>query len=169
MELENNNISPLRKVEPFFFTKSEQYREKLNQLDGGVHLLLNEFKKLYVITNMHPNNEEYQTQYQNVINSLAEILSKLFSVSNDVQVNTDNINKKLFEFDILIRKEREKNKELKRKLGIVENKSNAASEMISNYKDIYDERYLRNWSLLLSSIACLVAIGTIYKNKNPVV
>jgi hypothetical protein len=165
MELENNN--PLRDENNF--TKSEQYKEKLHQLDGGLHLLLHEFKKLYVITNIHPNNEEYQTQYQNVINSLAEILSKLFSVSNDVQVNIDNINKKLFEFDILIKKEREKNKELKRKLGIVENKSNAASEMISDYRDIYDKRYLRNWSLLLSSIACLVAIGTIYKNKNPVV
>jgi len=130
-------------------------------------LLLNEFKKLYVITNMHPTNEEYQTQYQNVINSLAEILSKLFSISNDVQVNIDNSNKKLFEFDILIRQEKDQNKELKRKLGIVENKSNAASEMISDYKDIYDKRYLRNWSLLLSSIVCLVAIGAIY--KKPVV
>ena len=114
---------------------------------------------------MNPNNEEYQTQYQNVINSLASILSKLFSVSNDVQVNIDNINKKLFEIDILIRREREKNKELKRKLGIVENKSNAASEMISDYRDIYDKRYLRNWSLFLSSIICFVTIGTIYKTQ----
>lgn len=160
LESENNNYEHI-------FTKSEQYKEQIHQLDSGVYLLLNEFKKLYVITNMHPTNEEYQTQYQNVINSLAEILSKLFSVSNDVQVNIDNLNKKLFEFDILIRQEKDKNKELKRKLGIVENKSNAASEMISDYKDIYDKRYLRNWSLLLSSIVCLVAIGTIY--KKPVV
>jgi len=160
MELENNDYEDN-------FKKSEQYKEKIHQLDSGVHLLLNEFKKLYVITNMHPTNEEYQTLYQNVVNNLAEILSKLFSISNDVQVNIDNLNKKLFEFDILIRQEREKNKELKRKLGIVENKSNAASEMISDYKNIYDKRYLRNWSLLLSSIVCIVAIGAIY--KKPVV
>lgn len=160
MELENNNYENN-------FTKSEEYKEKIHQLDSGLNLLLHEFKKLYVITNMHPANEEYQTQYQSVINSLAEILSKLFSVSNDVQVNIDNINKKLFEFDILIRKEKERNKELKRQLGIVERKGNAASEMISDYKDIYDKRYLRNWSLLLSSIVCLVAIGAIY--KKPVV
>lgn len=114
---------------------------------------------------MHPNNEEYQTQYQNVINNLANVLSKLFSVSNDVQINIDNLNKKLFEFDILIREERDKNKDLKKKLGIVENKSNAASEMISDYKDIYDKRYLRNWSLLLSSILCIVAIGTVFKKQ----
>jgi hypothetical protein len=147
------------------FIKTDQFKEKIQQLNGSVDLLLDEFKKLYVITKMHPTNEEYQTQYQNIINSLAFILAKLFTVSNDVQVNIDNINKKLFEFDILIRKEKEKNRELKKKLGIVENKSNAASEMINDYKDIYNKRYLRNWSLFLSSVICVITISTIYKKQ----
>lgn len=161
MELENNN-NYLDNI-----TKTIEYKEKLDQLDNGINLLLEEFKKLYIITNMHPTNEEYQTLYQNSINNLASILSKLFSISNDVQVNIDNINKKLFELDFLIRQERDKNKELKIKLGFVENKSAAAYEMINDYKAIYDKRYLRNWSLLLSSIICIVAIGIIY--KKPVV
>lgn len=156
MELENNNYQHI-------FRQSEQYKEKIKQFDIKTTLLFDEFKKLYVITNMNPTSEEYRVQYQNVINSLAEILSKQFSISNDLQVNTDNINKTLFELDILIKKERVKNKELKKKLGIFENKSNAAYEMINDYKDIYDKRYLRNWSLILSSIVCLVAIKAIYK------
>lgn len=154
MELENDN-----------FTKTIQYKEKINELDSGVNLLLDEFKKLYVIKNMYPNDEEYQNLYENIINNLESVLSNLFSISNEVQVNIDKLNKKLFEFDNLIRSEREKNKELKIKLGIVENKSNATFEMISDYKDIYAKRYLRNWSLLLSSIICIVAIGTIYKKQ----
>ena len=158
MELESNNYGDN-------FTKTDKYKEKIDELDSGINLLLDEFKKIYVITKMHPTNEEYQTQYQNIINNLATVLSKLFSISNDVQINIDNLNKKLFEFDILIREERDKNKDLKKKLGIVENKSNAASEMISDYKDIYDKRYLRNWSLLLSSILCIVAIGTVFKKQ----
>jgi hypothetical protein len=156
MELESENHREI-------YLKTIEYEGKINELDSGVDLLLDEFKKLYVIIKMNPNNEEYQTQYQNVINNLASILSKLFSISNNVQVNIDDLNKKLFELDILIGKERVKNKELKRKLGIVENKSNAASEMISDFKYIYDKSYLRNWSLLLSSIICLGAIATIYK------
>jgi hypothetical protein len=160
IESENNNYEDI-------YAKSKQYKEKIHQLNSGVDFLLKEFKKLYVITNMHPTNEEYQTQYQNVVNSLAEILSKLFSISNDVQVNIDKLNKYLFDFDILIRQERVKNKELKRKLGIVENKSNTSSEMINNYKDIYDKRYLRNWSLLLSSVIGILTIVKIF--KNPVV
>ena len=158
IETENNDYE-------YNFKQTEQYKEQIYKLNSGVHLLLNEFKKLYVITNMYPTNEEYQTQYQNIINSLSEVLSKLFFISNDVQVDIDTLNKKLFEYNILIGQEREKNKELKRKLGMVENKSNAASEMIKDYKNIYDERYLRNWSLLLSSIVCILAIGAMYKNK----
>lgn len=145
------------------FIDSEKYKEQMHQLDSSIHLLLNEFKKLYVITTMHPTNEEYQVQYKNVINNLSEILSKLFSISNDVQVNTDNINKEFFKLDASIKKEREKNKELKRRLGIVENENNAVHEMINDYKDIYDKRYLRNLSLLLSSIICILAISKIYK------
>jgi hypothetical protein len=158
MELESNNYGDN-------FTKTNQYKEKIDQLDSGINLLLDEFKKLYVITKMHPNNEEYQRHYQNIINNLASVLSKLFSVSNDIQINIDKLNKKLFEFDVLIGEERVKNKELKIKLGIVENKSNAASEMISDYKNIYDKRYLRNWSLILSSILCILAIRNIFKKQ----
>ena len=46
---------------------------------------------------------------------------------------------------------------------MVENTGNASSEMISNYKDMYNINYLRNWSLLLSSILCMITIGVIYK------
>lgn len=158
MELENENYEDN-------FVKTYEFNEKIHQLNGATDLLLDEFKRLNVIIKMNPNNEEYQSQYQNIINSLASILSELFSLSNDVQVNIDNINKKLFQFDELIRKEREKNIKLKQKLGIVENKTNVASEMISDYKHIYDKRYLRNWSLFLSSVLCLVTISTIYKKQ----
>jgi methyl-accepting chemotaxis protein len=142
---------------------SSEYIEKIEQLKGGVNVLLDEFKKIYVITKMNPTNEEYQQQFQNIINSLAEILSKLFTISNSVQVNIDEINKKLLELNVLIREERDRNRQLKIKLGMVENTGNASSEMISNYKDIYNMNYLRNWSLLLSSILCMITIGIIYK------
>ena len=144
---------------------SKQYEEKLKDLDSGINILLDEFKKVYVITRMNPNDQEYQQQFQSITNSLAEILSKLFVISNDVQVNIVNINKKLFELNDLIQNERDKNRELKRKLGMIENTSNASSEMISDYKNIYNYNYLRNWSLLISSLLCIGAIGIIYKQR----
>jgi CII-binding regulator of phage lambda lysogenization HflD len=114
---------------------------------------------------MHPANQEYQQQYANMVAGLNQLQSKLFSASNDVQVNIDKINKAMMTLDNRIRKEREKNRELKLKLGIVENKSNASSEMIDNYKQIYDEQYLRNWALGLSTIICIMTIGSVCKKQ----
>ena len=143
---------------------SNKYSEKMNHLDAGINVILDEFKKFYVVAKMNPNNTEVQQQFQNIINSLAEVLSQLFKISNNVQVDIDKINKKLFELNVLITQERDKNKELKIKLGRIENTNNASSEMINNYKDMYNINYLRNWSLLLSSILCMAAIGIVYKN-----
>lgn len=156
MELGNNNYQ-------YIFAKSNTFKEKITDLDSGINILLDEFKKLYVIVNMHPTNQEYQQKYQTIVSNLSSVLSKMFSISNDIQVNVDDINKKLLEYDILIRNEKKKNRELKKELGIVENQNNAASEMITDYKDIYDKRYLRNWSLILSSIIGVIAIGIVYK------
>jgi len=147
------------------FMKPEQFDEKLDVLNGSVNLLLDEFKKIYIISKMHPANQEYQQQYANMVAGLDQLQSKLFSASNDVQVNIDNINKAMIALDIHIRKEREKNRELKVKLGIIENKSNASSEMIDDYTQIYDKRYLRNWALGLSTIICIMTIGSLFKKQ----
>ena len=147
------------------FMKPEQFNDKLDELNETVDLVLDEFKKIYVISKMHPANQEYQQQYANIVSGLDQIQSKLFSTSNDVQVNIDKINKGMLKLDVEIKKEREKNKDLKRKLGIVENKSNASSEMINDYTQIYDQRYLRNWALGLSTIIFIMTIGSVFKNQ----
>jgi hypothetical protein len=145
------------------FINPEQFNEKITQLDGSVDLLLDEFKKIYVLSKMYPENQEYQQQYANMIGGLNQIKSKLFTIDNDVQVNIDQLNKMMIALDIEIKREREKNKELKRKLGIIENKTNAASEMINDYTEIYNIKYLRNWALALSTLICIMTIGTVFK------
>jgi len=147
------------------FVKPEQFNENLNELNGTVDLLLDEFKKIYVISKMNPANQEYQQQYANMVAGLNQIQSKLFSMSNDVQVNIERINKAMIAFDIQIKKERVKNRELKIKLGVAENKTSVASEMIDDYTQIYDERYLRNWALGLSTIICIITIGLTFKKQ----
>jgi hypothetical protein len=42
---------------------TKQYEEKLINLDGGTNILLDEFKKTYVITKMNPSDQEYQQKY----------------------------------------------------------------------------------------------------------
>ena len=68
--------------------------------------------------------------------------------------------------DILIKKERVKNRELKRRLGIVESKTNSSNEMIDDYSNIYDYGYLRNWALFISIITSGIFISVVFKKQN---
>lgn len=156
MDIENINYN---------FLEKQQYINSLNALNDSLKLILDEFAKLYVITNMHPSNQEYQQLFENSKANISQIQAKIFTTSNDIQSNTNKLNELLLKLDALIKVERKKNKILKKKLGIVEHKNNAASEMIYNYKEIYNSNYLRNWGLILSTFLCIYTISSVYKKQ----
>lgn len=142
-----------------------QYRERLDTLQSQLPAILSDFKKYYILYNKE-NPEDDKNQYaqifENIKQNLMQINADLFTLSNEVQQNTDEINKGMIILDELIRRERETNRQLKIKLGIVENKNNASMELISNYKEIYEKDYLRNWGLFFSIIAVAIAIKKTY-------
>lgn len=160
MELESEYMN-------FKFKNPQEYINKLDELNGVLDLLLDELKKLYVTRKMDPDNKDIQAKYDDTISNINLTQSKLLSLSIDIQANTDIINKELSNLDRLIRIERDRNKKLKTQLGMVENKNNSALEMINDYKEIYNIKYLRNWALFLSTIICIFTINSVY--KKPVV
>lgn len=146
------------------YIKPEQYNEKINVLDNRMNTILEEFKKLYVISKMYPTNSEYQQQFQNIVANINNIQTKTFSMSKDIQNNINNLNQKLEKINNLIKIEKDKNNNVRKKLGILENKSNASNELIDDYKNIYNQTYLRNWALGLSIVICLYNINNIFKS-----
>jgi hypothetical protein len=149
------------------FDKPEKYYMKLKEIDDGIEFILDEYKKLYVLSNLSPEKQEYQQQFSNIENNVTKINSKLFSLSNDISNNIDLITKYILYADGQIKLQKNKKKELKKKLGIVENKTNASSEMIYDYKEIYNKRYLRNWAMIISIISGILVIK--WMVKKPVV
>lgn len=137
------------------------FKEKLQTLNQQLPAILDDFKKYYVFFNKNPEYPEYQNSFENIKGNMTKIATDLFMLSNDVQSSTNEINKKLFALNDLIQKEKDKNHKLKIKLGIVEHKNNAATELITDYKNMYDEEYLRNWALFLSIIVVGVSIAKI--------
>jgi len=151
------------------FPDPDQFRGKIQALDSQLLPILADFKKYYVFFNTNPEYPEYQQMFQNIKGNLTTLNSDLFVLSNTVQSNTDGINKKLFDLDVLIKEEKRQNGILKKKLGIVEHKNNAASELISDFINIYDIGYLRNWGLFFSIIIAVTAISKVYKPTSAVV
>ena len=137
-----------------------QFKERLQTLQQQLPAILDDFKKYYVFYNKNPEYDEYRQMFENMKSNLNKINSDLFILSNDVSSSTDELNKKLFALNTLIEDEKQKNRELKVKLGIVERKSAAADEMITNFREIYESEYLRNWGLF----GCIIVGGLVIKN-----
>jgi chromosome segregation ATPase len=144
---------------------TQQYIEQINSLKEQTIFILDDFKKLYVINKMHPENGEYQYQYENVVSNINKNLSSLFTTYNDIQSNTNDLNKKLTELNISIEKEKKRNIELKKKLGIIEHTNNSSTIMIHDYKEMYNKYYLQNWSIVLSTLLCIYTISVVYKKQ----
>jgi len=64
------------------------------------------------------------------------------------------------------KEEKRKNVVFKSRLGIIENTNNASSELIYDYKQIYDEEYLKNWALIISIIIAFISVKMMYSNVN---
>jgi hypothetical protein len=142
---------------------SKIFNQKLEILQSQLPSILNDFKKYYVFYNKNPEFPEYQQMFQNIKGNLSKINSDMFILSNDVQTNINNLNIKFLNLDKLIQVEKNKNKKIKQKLGLIENKNNASFELISNYKEIYNLGYLRNWGLFLSILTTIIIIRKIFK------
>jgi len=145
------------------FEKPENYYAKLKDINDRNPFLLDEYKKLYVISNMNPSNEEYQLQFSNIDNSVKKVNIQLFSMSTEIKNNINKLTESIVSLDRDIQLQKEKKNELNKKLGIVEHKTNAASEMIYDYKQIYNERYLRNWAMGISIISGILVVKWMFK------
>jgi len=145
-------------------TSPDEINEKLQTIKEKTPSILTDFKTVFVLYNKNPEYTEYQQMFTNIKANVSNISSQLFTALNDVQFNVDELNKKLFCLNGIIVEEKNKNKTLKEFYGIIEEKNNAASELIYDYKKIYEEGYLRNWGLIISIIIIVFAVKNIYGN-----
>lgn len=148
------------------FQDPKNFIEKVITLQQQMPHILDDFKKYFVLYNKDPNYPEYQNMFENVKSNLTTLSSSLFMASNEVDSNTDKINDVFNRLDVLIKKEKQNNRMLKRKLGIVEQKANSTDEMIDNYSEVYDIGYLRNWGLFISIFLAGLCISKVFKQQN---
>jgi len=157
MELQDNSIDDLTKP-PVFLSKIINLKEKLPSI-------LEDFVKYYVFYSKNPEYNEYQQIFENIKGNLQNINSELFMTSNNIEKDTETINNRLHKINALIAKEKIKNRQLKRKLGIVEKKYNGSDELISDYKEIYNLDYLTNFALIYGVIILTVVMASRFRSS----
>jgi hypothetical protein len=147
------------------FQDPDLFTQRLQTLNEQLPSILDDFKKYYVFYNRNPDYDEYISHFNSVKNNLNSVNSQMFTLSNDVQTNIDAINVILLNLNNSIGQLKTENSNTIKKLKGIKEKYNAADELITDYKSMYDYNYLRNWGLLLSIFITGFFISQSYKNK----
>lgn len=148
------------------FPKPNVFLSQLNTIQSQLGPILDDFNKYFVFYNMNPQISENQQMYENIKNNIQDLYTSLLTISTDVDKNVNQINNDYQELNKLIEILKERNAVLKQKLGIVEDTYDGSDTMISNYKDMYNLQYLKNFSLGLGLVFSLVLITKIFKGQN---
>jgi hypothetical protein len=144
----------------------EDLKQKLQTIQEKTPYLLEEFKNIFVLYNKNPEYADYQQMFANIKSNVNNITANLFEALNEAEINTNLLNERTLCLNTLIVQERNKNRILRKQNGMVEEKSNASSELIYDYKNMYEEGYLRNWGLIISIIIVGLAVKNLYGNIN---
>jgi hypothetical protein len=103
--------------------------------------------------------------FENIKQNINSLNSQLFKLTNEVDYNIEKINKTLTSLNASITAEKTKNTDLKNKLGMLTEENNSTFIMITNYDQIYDLEYLKNWSLVISIFFSLYVISVVFKKQ----
>ena len=145
--------------------KTNLYKNRLDTLKSQAPAILSDYNKYYVLYNKDTKNTEYKTLFDNINGNLVTLKSSFTTLSNDVQKDINKINEELVSLNDLIENEKTTYKNINLKLGIAEHKNNASTELISDYKQMYEYGYLRNWGLFFSIVFAGYAISKVFKTN----
>jgi hypothetical protein len=151
------------------FPKPSIFLSQLDTIQTQIGPILDDFNKYFVFYNMNPQISENEQMYDNIKNNIQELYLKLIKISQDVDKNVNQINNDYKELNKLIEILKTRNKILKKKLGIVENTYDGSDTMISNYKDLYNLQYLKNFSLGLGIVFSVFLITKLFKKQNSII
>jgi hypothetical protein len=143
--------------------KPSDYQYQLDTIKQKLLPLMDEFKKYYVFFNKSPEYPEYQPTFENIKNNIQLLNSELLSIGNNIKHDTEQINSELLNLNTKISEEKNKNGIFKKILQNMNNKYNASDEMISDYQELYNLYYLRNFSLFIGIIFSSYVIYKVYK------
>jgi len=142
---------------------ADKYKEELNVLNEKFYSILDDFKKYYIFFNKNPEVDEYQQMFSNIKDNIESINSKLFTINTNLQQTIDDINIKIQQINVEIQKEKTKNTELKNNVGIVNNKRTSSGILIDNYKELYNNTYYFNITIVFG---ILILSYLFYKYKS---
>lgn len=145
--------------------KSQQFDEKINNIEKQFFSALDDFKKYYVFYNKNPEVNEFQNYFVNSKGQLQNISKDLFLTTNDINKNIEILNNQMKQVSIKLKDEKKLYDELMILLGNLQNTKYGSEILINDSKEEYNKQYYSNLQLLLGILIIGLILGTFFKVK----
>lgn len=143
--------------------KSQQFDEKINNIEKQFFSALDDFKKYYVYYNKNPEVNEFQNYFLNSKSQLQSMSKDLFLTTNDISKNIEILDNQMKDIPVKLNDEKKIYDELMNTLGNLQNTKNGSEILINDSKKEYNEQYYYNFELIGGILIVGVILGTFFK------
>ena len=140
--------------------KSQQFDEKINNIEKQFFSALDDFKKYYVYYNKNPEVNEFQNYYVNSKSQLQTMSKDLFLTTNNIDKNIENLDNEMLHISIQLENEKKLNKEMSELINNLQNTQNGSEILIDDSKTKYNIQYYKNVEIF---IGILILSGLLTK------
>ena len=141
------------------------YTEKLDNLNSQFYNVLDDFKKYYVFFNKNPDYNDYVVAYANAKSQLQQINSEIFKIINELEKSSNDLNIATKDIDTKIAEEKKNHDNLINNLFNIKGSNKSAGVMISNYKETYRLKYIKNCTTFAGLFLVFYIIFKVYFKK----
>ena len=147
-------------------TKSQHFEEKINGIHSSFLSALDDFKKYYVYYHKNPEVNEYSNNFVNSKNQLQQLSGQMFTVTNNIQKNIEELDEGITKVSEKLTKEKLKNKELEQLAPGLKSTENGSSMLIDDTKKEYQGIFFKNFEVF---IGILIILGLLISPKAAIV
>ena len=146
----------------------QQNFEKIHGIQLRFSSILDDFKKYYVYFNKNPEVNEFQNYYANSKGQIQTISRDVFMTTNNINKSIEELDKNMYNISVKLDHEKTLNKEMTELLNNLQNTQDGSEILISDSKTNYNTQYYKNWEIFIGMLIMGGMLGTLFKPKPPV-
>jgi hypothetical protein len=142
-------------------SEAQQYQEQITSIQSSFLSALDDFKQYYVNYNMHPESEDYNTNYMTSKEQLQTLSSDVFKITNDIQRKIEQKDKAMSIIEVKLIKEKTLNQQLTETLKDLNGIKQGSSIMIDDSKTDYIFNYYKNIEIFVGILIILALLVSV--------
>jgi hypothetical protein len=131
------------------------YNDISKELNQRYFLIIDEIIKIYPSYKANPNFTEYENNYKTNMDNLLNLQSEYFFLKNELNKDSELLQKEIKQIDETIYKLEQENKVLRKEFNGLGNTNNAAQGMLVDSTYLYNQQLTSNWLFLITMISLM--------------